>query len=221
MPDQLEKFDGGERSGFGGFEDATVSGGQTGGEFPGRHEQRVIPGNDLATNADGLAHDHRGDIRVGHLKGLALGFGDQTGIVAEAIGRIGHIILRLAQRFAVVACLQHSELFGAPFDGVCQPEEVAGALAGAYSWPGAIIECFAGRGDGDFGVADRSVRHGGDGLVVRRVEDFTRAAFEGGFPFAVDKEVGGAHNMRRTGKSALECCVCVCEIPIFISETQH
>ena len=207
MFDQLEKFDGGERSGLGGFEDATVSSGQTGGEFPGRHEQGVIPGNDLATNADGLAHDHRGDIRVGHFKGLALRFGDQTGVIAEAIGRIGHIILRLAQWFAVVACLQHGELFGAPVDGVCQLEEVAGALAGAHPWPGAIIECFAGGGDGDFGVADRSVRHGGHGLVVRRVEDFARAAVEGRFPFAVDEEVGGTHNALQTGTPALVLCL--------------
>ena len=69
--DQLEQPDRRERRGLGGLEDAAISRGQAGRELPRGHEQRVIPRDDLPAHADRLAHDHRLDVRVADLIGLA------------------------------------------------------------------------------------------------------------------------------------------------------
>ena len=44
----------GDAGGLGGFEDAGISAGERGREFPRRHEQREIPRNDLAGDAERL-----------------------------------------------------------------------------------------------------------------------------------------------------------------------
>src|ERR1700722_10875277 len=52
---QLAEQKSGERSLFGRLEYHATAGGQGRSEFPRGHQQREIPGNDLADDADGLA----------------------------------------------------------------------------------------------------------------------------------------------------------------------
>ena len=46
----------GERRLLGGLQNYGAAGGERGAEFPGGHQEREIPGNDLADDADGFAH---------------------------------------------------------------------------------------------------------------------------------------------------------------------
>lgn len=54
LRDQTSKEENGEGSLFGGLQHDGVSAGKSGTEFPGGHGQRVVPGNDLAADSNGL-----------------------------------------------------------------------------------------------------------------------------------------------------------------------
>ena len=56
--DEFEKLDGGQRRRLGGLEDAAIARGEAGRELPRRHEQRIVPRDDLSAYADWLADDH-------------------------------------------------------------------------------------------------------------------------------------------------------------------
>ena len=87
-------------------------------QLPGRHQQRKIPGNDLANHANRLpgriAEElAAGQVRHGNGKGLAVDLGGPTGHIAEEIdgqrdvGRPGD-----CQRLAIVERFQFRELVG-------------------------------------------------------------------------------------------------------------
>jgi len=50
----LREGESGERRKLGGLQDHCVAGGQGRSDFPGQHEQRKIPGDDLADDTQGL-----------------------------------------------------------------------------------------------------------------------------------------------------------------------
>ncbi len=58
-----------------------------GGELPGRHEQRVVPGDDLPGHAQRLAQGQR-DRVVGHVQHLAVELGGEAAVVLEAGGDV-------------------------------------------------------------------------------------------------------------------------------------
>ena len=49
----LGEGEGGERGELGGLDDDGVAGGERGRDLPGEHQQREVPGDDLADDADG------------------------------------------------------------------------------------------------------------------------------------------------------------------------
>lgn len=193
--DELEQLDGRERGGLGGFEDAAVSRGQTRREFPRGHEQRVIPRDDLPAHADGFAHDHPLDRRVADLVGLPERFRDQPGVVAEARGRVGHIVFGLAQWLAVVARFEFGESGGVLVDEVGEFEKMRRPLRCAHLRPRAFVESAARVGDGEPGFVFGAVGDHRDDLVVRGVGDLACCAVGGPGPSAVEKHRESVHRM--------------------------
>ncbi len=92
----------GERRGLGGLQHHRVAAGQRRRDFPGGHEQREVPGNDLPGDADRLRL--AAGERVVELVGPA-------GVVEEVRGGQRHVdVARLADRLAAVQRLDHRKL---------------------------------------------------------------------------------------------------------------
>ena len=94
----------GQRRGLRRLQHDGVAGGQGGGQLPGRHQQREVPGDDLAHDA------HRP--RLGAGEGVVQLVGP-AGVVEEVRRRQGQIhVAGLLDGFAAVERLQHGELPG-------------------------------------------------------------------------------------------------------------
>ena len=134
-----------QRGGLGGLEHRRVAGRQRRGQLPRGHEQREVPGDDLAGDAQ---RPGVGPVaRVAELVGPA-------GVVEEPGGGQRDVdVARLADRLAVVERLQHRELAAALLDLAGDAVEVLRALAAGHRAP-------------DLGLG---AARGGDGTVdVRR-----------------------------------------------------
>ena len=88
-----------------------AAGRQRGRQLPGRHQQRIVPGDDLPDHAHRLAQHHRQRV-VGNRQGLALDLAGEPGVVLEAVRGVGHVELRLDDRLAHVAGLGLRQLGG-------------------------------------------------------------------------------------------------------------
>ena len=79
-----------------------------GGELPGGHQQRVVPGDDLPRHPQGLAQG-QGDRVVGDVQDLAVDLGGEPAVVLEAGGDVAEVELRLHDRLAGVPGLELGE----------------------------------------------------------------------------------------------------------------
>src|SRR5215472_4631442 len=181
QPDFFEpvgKFERGERCLLGGFEDASATSGDRGSELPGGHEQRIVPGNDLAGDADWFA---KGEAeRVGGNGVDVTGdFRGQAAVILETGGHVSDVEFRFDDGLAGVAAFKFGELRGVLADLFGELEKNAAAVLGVSASPGAGVECRAGGLDGLVDVG--GVRGGdlSDHLFARRVvngERFPRGA---------------------------------------------
>ena len=120
---------------------------QRGRDLPGQHQQREVPGNDLADDADG-AH-------VGHLGRHQL---RPAGVMVEVAGDERDVdVARLADRLAVVHRLEDGEQARVLLNLPRQRVEVAGADVSRRRAPG---------GEGGAGGA-----HGGVYILARGLRD--------------------------------------------------
>ena len=156
---------GGERRVFGGFQDDGVAGGERGGDFPRQHQQREVPG------------DHRAaDAQRGHA-GL---FGRQelgeARVVVEMPGDKRDVdVAAFADRLAVVHRFQHGEQAGVFLDEARQGVEVLRALMRRQARPFRLGA--AGGRDGGVDVLCAALRDLGKALAgggVRRGEGVAR-----------------------------------------------
>lgn len=83
---ELQHAQGGDR---GGLEHGAAAAGQHGGQFPGRHQEREVPGYDLSYHANGLVEDQREGVVAQHI-GRSLVRQDTAGKVAEVGGGVGN-----------------------------------------------------------------------------------------------------------------------------------
>ena len=183
---------GGERGELGGLEHHGVAGGQRRGELPGLEHERGVPRGDEAGDADRLAVDVV-DLGAGDLHGVVELGHDQVREEAEVLGRAQGLALGLGDRQAGVEGLEFGEPGLLGLDGVGDPVQDAGALAGLHLRPRAVGEGLAGGGDGEVDVL---LLAGGGGGVVRvghRVQDVEGLAADGVNELAVDVvlDVGG------------------------------
>ena len=119
----------GQRRRLGRLEHDRVAGGERGTDLPDRHQQRVVPGRDLADDADRLAPDHRRVALEVLARRLALHAARGAGEEAQVVDGGGQLVgLDRGERLAGVARLELGEFVGVRLDGV---GELAAAPPGA------------------------------------------------------------------------------------------
>ena len=154
----------GERRRLGRLEDRRVAAGQRGRELPRRHQQREVPGHDLADDAE--RRHLAGADAVAQLVGPA-------GVVEEVRGGERDVdVARFAQRLAAVERLDHRQLARALLDEPRDPEQVLGPLAVGQRGPPRLggARRLDGRGDvGGAGPGDLGDRLLGGGVERRLV----------------------------------------------------
>ena len=156
----------GERRGLGRLQDDGVAAGQRRGDLPRQHQQREVPGDDLAGDAE----------RRAAVAGV-LELVGPAGVVEEVGGDLRDVdVARLLDRLAVVDRLQDGQLAAALLDDPGDPVEVLGALAARHPAPGPRVGAAGGLdrgvdvglvGLGDLG--EHLLGGGADGLEARAV----------------------------------------------------
>jgi hypothetical protein len=118
----------GERRLLGGLEDDGVAAGERRADLPGEHEQREVPGDDLAGHADRLVQ-HLHVVRAVGRRHQAVDLVRPAGVVPDAPRHHGHLgPRRLRQRLAVVPRLQRRDLLRVPLDQVREAQQHAAPL---------------------------------------------------------------------------------------------
>ena len=160
--DQLTHVQTGERGLLGSLHDNGVTGRHGGGNLPGPHEEREVPGDDLTADTNGLVAGVAKGIGVG-VNGLAVDLVGPSGVVANAANGVAHVDLGNVESLAVVSSLESSQVVNFPLHQVGQLGQQAAAFGGGHLAPGAL-ESLAGRGDGSVDILLGSLVDGGDGL---------------------------------------------------------
>ncbi len=146
-----------------GFQDAGTSGSQRRRKLPGSHHQRIVPGNDLSGDADGLL-EGKADGVVGHRIHRSLNLGGQAAVILEAGGGIGDVEFGLDDGFAGVAGFEFGKHGSILPNLIGQTEKHAAALLGGSSCPGAVFERGLGGGNGAIDVIGIAVGNLGNDL---------------------------------------------------------
>src|SRR5207249_6171048 len=119
---------------FGGLEHAGAACGDGGSKLPGGHEQRVVPGNDLTGDADGLAHGKAQSVGRNRIHAASDFVGEAT-VILETGCHVGDVIFRFDNGLAGVAAFKLGELPSALADFFRYLEEDAAAVLGGGSSP--------------------------------------------------------------------------------------
>ena len=110
-----------------GLEHDRAAGRERGRELPRRHQQRVVPGDDLAGDADRLLQ-RVGEERAADRVRAAADRADRGGEVAEVLDRAEELGLGRGDRLADVAGLELRELVPVRLDRVCERVQEPRAL---------------------------------------------------------------------------------------------
>jgi hypothetical protein len=130
----------GERGLFGRLHHDRTPGRQCGPPFPGGHQHREIPGNDLSDHADRLAPRVAEEIAADRNR-LSVNLVGPTGVVAQAIdGQRQVACFRFADRLSVVERFQRGQLAGLLLDQVGQFVDQTATVAGIHFRPGTVLE---------------------------------------------------------------------------------
>src|ERR1035438_6179774 len=142
-------------------EHAGVPGRERGSELPRRHEQREVPWDDLARNAERT----RPRAEPGVLELVR-----PAGVVEKVRGGQRDVhVAGLPDGLAVVQAFQHSELAGPLLDGPGDPVQVLGPVPARHRTPG-VLEGVAGRGHRAVHVRLARLSHLGQRLLRGRVQ---------------------------------------------------
>ena len=122
--------------GFAGrLDNCAAAAGQHGGQLPGSHQEGEVPGNNLAYDTDGLAHDEAEGIVVQEVAGTFFSQ-DATGKVAEVLGRHGNVyIQRFTDGLAVVQGFDSGQVLGIGINDVCDLVKDDSAFLGSSLLP--------------------------------------------------------------------------------------
>ena len=160
-------------------------------DLPGRHQQRVVPRNDLRDDADRLAQreDHR---VVGHGHDIAVNLGRHARVVLEARRGIRDVALRFDDGLAARERFERRELVGAIAQRPGDAQQDAAALVRRRVPPRAV-ERLARRGDRRVDIFSAGVGRRRDNLARGGIDhvDRVRAACADELP--VDKQLICGH----------------------------
>ena len=175
---------------LGRLEDDRAAGGERRGDLPHRHQQREVPRDDLAADADRLAAGVGED--VGQRVGVRLA-GDPrrpAGVLVQVADRALDVDgARQRDRLAVVERLHLGELVGVGLDAARRGGRIRAALGRGHLAPRRVVGERGARGlDRAVDVLRAALGDRGDRLAVGRVDGLERRAVGGGYPLAVDEQ---------------------------------
>ena len=161
---QLGERQGGERRELGGLQDDGAARGERRSDFPRHHQQREVPGDDLADDARGTV---AGEFRLEQLR--------PAGVMVEVASDERNIdVAGLADRLAVVEALEHGEQPGMFLHRARQGVEVARPGVAGEARPGG--QGGTRGGDGGVHVRCAGLDDPGERGARRRVDDVEAAA---------------------------------------------
>jgi hypothetical protein len=174
--------------------------GQGGRQLPRRHEQRVVPGNDLRADADRLLQRVRQQRAADRIRAAGDRAHDRRE-EAEVLDRAGDLGLDRRDRLADIAGLELGELAAVRLDRVGEGVEQTCALVRRRAAPGAV-ERGAGGADGTVDVGLAGHRRPGERLAGGRLGQVADLARCGLGRLAVDEEpvIVARGDSHRTGK---------------------
>ncbi|MNM45711.1 hypothetical protein D3C81_566370 [compost metagenome] len=136
ITDQFSKHGNRQRRLLGRLEHHAVARGQGRGEFPGGHQQREVPGDDLPDHAERLMEVISGGVLV-DLGGTAFLGADAAGEVTKVIGSQWHVgIQGFADGLAVVPGFTQGQHFKVLFDAIGDLQQDSRALLHGRAPPG-------------------------------------------------------------------------------------
>jgi hypothetical protein len=126
-----------------------------------------------------------------------VGLRREPGVVAKAVGRVGGIVLRFAQGFAVVEGVDARKLVVTGVDCVGHAKQQGRAIRGVHRGPRALVKGFARRRDCGFDVGLGRLGDRRNRLPVCRIVQLARCAAGGEAPLAVDVHWNDAADARQ------------------------
>ena len=189
--DQTRELQRRKRRLLGRFEHHCIPARESGGQFPRRHHQRIVPRRDRGDDADRIAPDHRGMAREIFARRRSVHRPDGAGEVAEAVDdRRDLVVQRLDPRLAAVQRLERSKGFRVALDGVGELQEQARALRGRRGRP--RLERGPGRLDCVVHLARRGLRQIDQQRLRLRIEN-ALPGLAAGDERVADEHVGVEH----------------------------
>ena len=185
-----------------GLEDDRAAGGQRGRELPGRHHQRVVPGDDLAGDADGLLQRVEEERAADRVR-AAGDRGDRRRVEAEVLDRLVELGLHRRDRLADVAHLELGQLLAVGDERVGERVQQARALGRRRPAPVALERGARGL-DGSVDVGLGAHRDLGQRLAGRGLDELLQLAAGGLRRLAVDEEQVFALGRDRHGRDPNE-----------------
>ncbi len=184
---QLGQFQHAERGFAGRLDNCAAAAGQHGGQLPGSHQEGEVPGNNLADNTDGLAHDNAECIVVQEVAGTFFSQ-DAAGKVTEVLGRHGNVhIQRFTDGLAVVQGFDSGQVLGIGINDVCNLVKDDSTFLGSGLLPG--FKGLPGRGNGCVNVFLGSLGDIGKLSAVGRAGALQCSAVRGILPLAAVEQL--------------------------------
>ena len=185
IADQFHQRQNAERRLFGRLEDDAIACSDCGAEFPNRHQQREVPGNDLADDAERLMIVVRDHVVVDLAERAFLG-AQRAGEVAPMVDAERQVGMgRLADRLAIVERLDKGEKIEILLHAVGDLEQNVGAVGDRRPGPGVL----GGMGgvERELDVSRRRARDRAQPLTGDRARVVEIAPLDRGDPLAADE----------------------------------
>ena len=176
-----------QRSLLGGLQNDGVAGGNGRTDLPSPHEDREVPGNNLATDTNGLVAGVGESLGVG-VNGLAVDLVGPATVVTKTSGGVGDINLGHGDGLAVVQSLNGGQDLDITLEEVGQLGEEAATLGGGHLSPD-TLEALAGSLDGNVDILLGGLVHRDNGLLVGGVDGLEGLAVDALDEFVVDEPV--------------------------------
>ncbi len=208
--DQVGENQSGQRGLLSGLEDNGVAGGQGGADLPSQHQQRKVPGDDLAADtnlcisvsllARGRAAYYRISTQTHRLllcvverfgvdvDGLAVNLIGKATIVSGAASNSANIATSQGNGLAIVEGLDSSQEVKVLLDEISKSRQVDATLLRGGFTP-CCVESRAGSDDSDIDILLGGFVDGADNLLGGWVDDLERLLVDTCDPFVVDEPV--------------------------------